>query len=114
MSQNPASDADAATTNAVYRALSVSRRRRALRWLADNDAVPLAVLAGALADAETGMDPAIIRLELYHVDVPKLEAAGLVQRSAADLLTTTDRGEAAVAVVEEFESRADLVDDGVE
>lgn len=104
MPPNPISDADAATTDAFYRALSVERRRHALRWLSANDPVPLPVLANALAEETGANDARTIRLDLYHVHVPKLEAAGLVQRSEEDLLTTTDRGEAAVALVEKWES----------
>lgn len=96
-------DADAATTNAFFRALAAERRRRALRWLAANDPVPLPVLAGALADSPPD-DRDRVRLDLYHRHLPLLVEAGLVARSSADLLTTTDRGEAAVAVIEAVET----------
>ncbi len=106
MSQNPVDGADEATTNAFYRALSAACRRRALRFLAANDPVPMPVLATTLADTDDGGDPATVHLQLYHSHVPLLVEAGLVRRTDEDLLTTTDRGEAAVEFVAEWERHA--------
>jgi len=79
---------DAAALDAMFGALSNSRRREALRCLGEYDEpLALADLADEVAVAERGGPITDIRAEvvkrvyvsLYHTHVPKLEDAGLVR-----------------------------------
>ncbi|PSP83346.1 transcriptional regulator [Halobacteriales archaeon QS_1_68_17] len=98
MHNSPFDDADVldAVPGATYRALADERRRRVLYLLLENDRLPVAELADVLSAWEadgiaTPDDRDPVAVDLRHVHLPKLAAAGLIgYDDAADRVERRD------------------------
>jgi hypothetical protein len=77
--------------DALYRLLADDRCRRVLRHLwtsdADEHPVPFAELVTRLSQRETDPERRIAAIRLHHADLPKLEAAGVVDVEASEGIT---------------------------
>ena len=96
--------------DAIFGALAAERRRSVVRYL-DEHGSPLAldVLATVLATAEAdgrvvGPDPAVadeVYASLYHVHVPKLVEAGIVEYDrAGDTVERAENAETAIGFLD--------------
>lgn len=61
----------------LFEILASERRRTVVSVLADREP-PVGVDALARAVAERGGDPESVRVSLYHIHLPKLDAVGLI------------------------------------
>lgn len=78
---NPFASVDPAGLDALLDALASDRRRRVLRYLesAKDGPTSVATLADVLRRRnEAGADRATLRARLHHVELPKLDDAGLL------------------------------------
>lgn len=88
------------STDSLFDVLADARRRHALASLRENDgAASFDELADAVAARERAERPATgaenVALSLHHRHLPKLEQAGMAERTA-DTVSLTERGESAL------------------
>ncbi|MFC6824562.1 DUF7344 domain-containing protein [Halopelagius fulvigenes] len=88
------------STDSLFDVLADARRRHALAYLRENEGeASFDELADAVAARERAERPADasenVALSLHHRHLPKLERAGLTERTA-DLISLTERGESAL------------------
>ncbi|MDS0282092.1 DUF7344 domain-containing protein [Haloarcula onubensis] len=78
----------------VYTLLSERRRRAALEFLGSNGgSAPISELASHLSEHVVGVSETErrVRLQLYHVDIPKLKATNMAEFDTEDAYVTLTR-----------------------